>query len=101
MALRKQVVDCATGASSSVPLTAEEETARLAEIAAAEAEAAQEAQVEAVDVADRGKIRAQLAARVAKARAILDDPAGAPDWTAVERKVILAATLLDLNQRHR
>lgn len=31
---------------------------------------------------------------VAKARAIMADPAGSPDWTAAERKVLLAALVL-------
>lgn len=43
----------------------------------------------------------RAAALVVKARAIMADPANAADWTAQERKVILAALALDLAQRRR
>lgn len=36
---------------------------------------------------------------VAKARAIAADPVGAPDWTAAERKLILANLVIDLAKR--
>lgn len=56
---------------------------------------------EVQDDADDWALRQQVASRLPKARAILADPASAPDWTANERKVILALTLLDLARRHR
>lgn len=37
---------------------------------------------------------------LAKARAIIADPAGSPDWAAAERKVILAILAVDLAKRH-
>lgn len=56
---------------------------------------------EQADTADDTILRQQAASRLAKARAILADPAGSPDWTATERKVLLAALLLDLARRQR
>lgn len=53
------------------------------------------------DRTDLDRLRSRLPALTAKAKAILVDPAGATDWTAAERKVILAAVVVDLAQRHR
>jgi hypothetical protein len=43
--------------------------------------------------------RQRMQAVRAKARAIMADPVNATDWTVAERKVILAALVLDLARR--
>lgn len=45
--------------------------------------------------------RDRMAQVVAKARSIMADPANSADWTAGERKVILAALVLDAARRLR
>jgi hypothetical protein len=46
-------------------------------------------------------IRARFPAVLAKAKAIMADPAGAPDLTAMETKVLKALVVLDLAKRFR
>lgn len=53
------------------------------------------------DDAGEAFIRAQLPARVTKAKAVIADPSGSPAWTAMETKVILALVVLDLTKRMR
>lgn len=55
----------------------------------------------AQDAAESAFIAQRLPTVLGKARAIMADPTGAADFTTNERKVILAAVLLDLNQRRR
>lgn len=66
----------------------------------------QQAQVAAIhaqgdDSSGEAFIRAQLPARVAKAKAVIADPSGSPAWTAMETKVILALVVLDITKRMR
>lgn len=49
--------------------------------------------------AEDGFIAARVPAVLAKARAIVADPTGAPDFTVAERKVLNAVLLLDLARR--
>lgn len=56
---------------------------------------------EGQDAAEMAFIRARFPAVLAKARAIMADPAGAPAFTAAESKVIQAVVVLDVAQRLR